>query len=58
MRHRGHRRDDLTDRPLRFLSVYEYLLAYAPDEEPLQVIAVLRGQREPEVLASLLEQRH
>jgi plasmid stabilization system protein ParE len=27
----GHRRPDLTSRPLRFTSVYEYLIAYAPD---------------------------
>jgi plasmid stabilization system protein ParE len=31
----GHRRPDLTTRPLRFHVVREYLMAYAPDEKPL-----------------------
>lgn len=30
--HQGHRRPDLTSRPLRFITVRDYLLAYAPDE--------------------------
>jgi plasmid stabilization system protein ParE len=30
----GHRRPDLTSRPLRFIRVREYLIAYAPDEKP------------------------
>ncbi len=32
--HQGHRRPDLTSRPLRFTVVREYLMAYAPDEKP------------------------
>lgn len=28
--HRGHKRPDLTTRPLRFITVHEYLIAYAP----------------------------
>jgi antitoxin ParD1/3/4/toxin ParE1/3/4 len=36
----GHRRIDLTSRPLRFIVVREYLIAYAPDEKPLWVVAV------------------
>jgi plasmid stabilization system protein ParE len=28
--HRGHRRSDLTSRPLRFITVREFLIAYAP----------------------------
>ena len=31
----GHKRPDLTSRPLRFTVVHEYLIAYAPDPEPL-----------------------
>lgn len=58
VRHRGHHRYDLTDRPLRFISVYGYLIAYAPDEDPLHIIAVLYGSRDPQVLASLLNERH
>lgn len=33
--HQGHRRTDLTSRPLRFKRVRNYLIAYAPDEKPL-----------------------
>lgn len=43
----GHRRPDLTSRPLRFITVREYLLAYAPEESPLLVIAALHGRRSP-----------
>ena len=39
----GHSRPDLTSRPLRFQSVRDYVIAYAPDEKPLAVIAVLHG---------------
>ena len=30
----GNKRPDLTGRPLRFISVREYLIAYAPKEKP------------------------
>jgi len=43
----GHNRPDLTSRPLRFISVREYLIAYAPDEKPLWVVAVMHGRRSP-----------
>jgi plasmid stabilization system protein ParE len=33
----GHRRDDLTGRPLLFWPVRDYLIAYAPDKRPLWV---------------------
>jgi plasmid stabilization system protein ParE len=55
--HRGHRRPDLTSRPLRFITVRNYLLAYAPDEKPLLVIAVLHGSRSPRILAAILRSR-
>jgi hypothetical protein len=32
--HQGHRRFDLTSRPLRFQTIRNYLIAYAPDEKP------------------------
>jgi plasmid stabilization system protein ParE len=35
----GHKRPDLTARPLRFAVVHEYLVAYAPDHKPLWVVA-------------------
>jgi plasmid stabilization system protein ParE len=55
--HQGHRRPDLTSRPLRFIRVYDYLIAYAPDEQPLWVIAVIHGRRDPRVLAAILRSR-
>jgi plasmid stabilization system protein ParE len=53
----GHRRSDLTGRLLRFQPVREFLIAYAPEEKPLVVIAVLHGRRNPRVMAALLRGR-
>lgn len=55
--HTGHRRTDLTSRPLRFTRVRDYLIAYAPDEKPLWVIAVMHGHRNPRVMAAILRGR-
>ncbi|HXJ93899.1 MAG TPA: type II toxin-antitoxin system RelE/ParE family toxin [Terriglobia bacterium] len=55
--HQGHRRPDLTSRPLRFILVRDYLIAYAPDEKPLWVVAVMHGRRSPRVLAAILRGR-
>jgi plasmid stabilization system protein ParE len=53
----GHVRPDLTSRPLRFQLVRDLLIAYAPDEKPLLVVAVLHGRRNPRVIAALLRTR-
>ena len=53
----GHKRRDLTSRPLRFIVVREYLIAYAPEEKPLWVIAVMHGRRNPRVMAAILRDR-
>lgn len=53
----GHRRTDLSSRPLRFTEVRGYLIAYAPDEKPLWVIAVIHGRRSPRVMAAILRGR-
>ena len=45
----GHKRPDLTTRPLRFTRVREYLIAYAPDEKPLWVVAVMHRSEERRV---------
>lgn len=55
--HQGHRRTDLTSRPLRFIRVMDYLIAYAPDEKPLWVVAVMHGRRSPQVMAAILRSR-
>jgi toxin ParE1/3/4 len=53
----GHQRTDLTSRLLRFQTVRNYLIAYAPDERPLLVLAVLHGRRSPLVMAAILRGR-
>ncbi len=55
--HQGHRRPDLTSRPLRFILVREYLIAYAPDENPLWVVAVMHARRNPRIMAAILRGR-
>lgn len=55
--HQGHKRPDLTSRPLRFALVRDYLIAYAPEEKPLWVVAVMHGQRSPRVMAAILRDR-
>jgi plasmid stabilization system protein ParE len=54
---RGRRRPDLTSLPLRFILVREYLIAYVPNENPLWVIAVIHGRRNPRVVAAILRGR-
>jgi plasmid stabilization system protein ParE len=53
----GHRRSDLTSRPLRFILVREYLIAYAPEQKPLWVVAVMHGRRSPRIMAAILRSR-
>ena len=53
----GHGRPDLTSRPLRFHPVRNFLIAYAPDEKPLVVLAILHGRRNPRVMAAILRGR-
>ena len=55
--HQGYRRPNLTSRPLRFHLVREYVIAYAPDEKPLWVVAVFHGRRNPRVIAAILRGR-
>ena len=53
----GHKRPDLTSRPLRFQVVGEYLIAYAPEEKPLAIVGILHGRRSPRVIAQILRGR-
>ena len=55
--HQGHKRPDLTSRPLLFHAWRDYVITYAPDEKPLAVIAVLHGRRSPLVIAAILKGR-
>jgi len=54
---RRHSRPDLTLSPLRFVLVKEFLIAYAPEEVPLWVVAVIHGRRSPRVMAAILRDR-
>jgi antitoxin ParD1/3/4/toxin ParE1/3/4 len=42
----GHWRPDLTSQPVRFFSVYSYLIVYRPETMPLQVVTILHGSRD------------
>jgi len=53
----GFRREELTSKPLRFFPVRDFLIAYAPEEKPLLVVAVLHTRRNPRVLPAVLRQR-
>ena len=53
----GHRRTDLTSRPLRFKVIGDYLIAYAPELEPRWILAVVDGRRSPRVIAAILRGR-
>jgi hypothetical protein len=37
--------------------VREYLIAYAPDEKPLWIVAVMHGRRSPRAMAAILRGR-
>jgi len=54
---RGHKRPDLTSRPLRFTLVGDFLIAYAPEEKPLWIICAMHGRRNPRVMAAILRSR-
>lgn len=53
----GYKRPDLKSRALRFATMRDYLTAYAPDEKPLWVLAVMHGKRNPRVMAAILRGR-
>ena len=53
----GFRREELTSKPLRFFPVRDLLIAYAPEEKPVLVVAVFHTRRNPRVLAAVLRQR-
>jgi plasmid stabilization system protein ParE len=42
----GHRREDLTDRPLRFWTVDTSLVLYRAERTPIEIVAVTRGGRD------------
>lgn len=53
----GHLRPDLSSRPLRFHVVRDFLIACAPEEDPLVILAIIHGRRNPRVIAAILRGR-
>jgi toxin ParE1/3/4 len=53
----GFRRPNLTSLPLRFVPIRDYVVAYAPEKQPLWVVAVFHGRRNPRVIAAMLRGR-
>lgn len=54
---KGHKRADITSQPVRFWRVHQYLIAYAPERQPLWVIAVMHGRRNPRFITATLRDR-
>ena len=48
--HIGHKRDDLTDKPVRFWNVHSYTVIYNPDASPLMVLRIISNYRDIEAL--------
>ena len=48
----GHLRRDLTSKPVRFWSIYSYLIVFDPETRPLEIVRILSGYRD---VAALLK---
>jgi plasmid stabilization system protein ParE len=46
MPRQGHRRHDLTRRPVLFSTLYSFVVVYQPDVKPIRIMALLRGKRD------------
>jgi toxin ParE1/3/4 len=46
----GHKREDLTDQPLRFWPLHSFLIAYIPDATPLWIARIFGPQQIAELL--------
>ncbi len=46
----GHLRRDLTSKPVRFWTIYSYLIIYDPDARPLEIVRILSGYRDLAIL--------
>ena len=50
----GHFKEDVVGKELKFWSIYKYLIAYRWEQNPVEVVAVVHGNRD---LAALFESR-
>lgn len=41
----GHRRKNLTTKPVLFFAIYSYLIVYQADVNPIRILAVVHGRR-------------
>jgi toxin ParE1/3/4 len=48
----GHWRKNLTGESVKFFPVYSYLIVYRPESTPLQIISILHGRRDVQLLLS------
>lgn len=46
----GHLRQDLTSLPVKFWTVFSYLIVYDPAPRPLAIVRVLHGRRDVETI--------
>jgi len=46
----GHFREDLTERPVKFWSVFSYMIVYDPASRPLTILAILHGATDLETV--------
>ncbi len=46
----GHWRMDLTAAQVRFFPVYSYLIVYRPGQRPLEVVSIVHGRRDVEMV--------
>lgn len=46
----GHLREDLTDEPVKFWTVFSYMIVYDPVRKPIGIARVLHGNRDLEAL--------
>jgi plasmid stabilization system protein ParE len=53
----GHRRPELTSRPLRFWTLHRFVIAYDPEAKPLVIVMVIHGMRSPRTISHLLADR-
>lgn len=41
----GHRRKNLTTKPVLFFALYSYLIVYQADVSPIRILALVHGRR-------------
>lgn len=42
----GHLREEITSAPLKFWSVYSYVIIYRPSSQPIGIVRIVHGSRD------------